>query len=103
LFTTLFRIIKYGVQGFWRNGWLSTTTLFVMILTLLAFIGLTLFNVLTNTALTVLQEKIDISVYFKTTVSEDDILSAKSSLESLAEVKKIEYISRDQALEIFKN
>jgi cell division transport system permease protein len=103
LFTTLFRIIKYGLQGFWRNGWLSTTTLFVMILTLLAFIGLMLFNVLTNTALTSLQGKIDISVYFKTAASEDDILSAKSSLESLAEVKKIEYISRDQALEIFKN
>lgn len=103
MFTTLVRIIKYGVQGFWRNGWLSTTTLFVMVLTLIAFISLMIFNVLTNTALTALQDKIDISVYFKTATSEDDILSAKTSLESLPEVKKIDYISRDKALEIFKS
>ncbi len=103
MFTTLLRIIKYGLQGFWRNGWLSTTTLLVMLLTLLAFIGLTLFNVLTDTALAALQDKIDISVYFKTAASEDDILNAKNALESLPEVKKIEYISRDKALEIFKS
>ena len=31
----LFRIIKYGVQGFKRNSWLSVTTIVVMTLTLL--------------------------------------------------------------------
>ena len=103
MFTALSRIIKYGLQGFWRNGWLSTTTLFIMVLTLMAFVGLTIFNVLTKTALDSLQEKIDISVYFKTAASEDDILNIKKSLESLAEVKKIEYISRDKALEIFQS
>jgi len=103
LFTALSRIIKYGVQGFWRNGWLSTATLFIMLITLIASIGLITFNVLTETALGALQDKIDISVYFKNTVPEDDILNIKHSLESLTEVKKVEYISRDKALEIFKS
>lgn len=61
-----------------------------------------IFNVLTKTALESIQNKIDISVYFKIETPEDEILKIKKSLESLAEVKSIEYISRDQALMIFK-
>ncbi len=102
MLTTLFRIIKYGFLGFWRNGWLSTATLSIIVLALLVFGGLIISNVLTKTALTSLQEKIDISVYFKSNTPEDDILKIKKSLESLAEVKGVEYISRDRALEIFK-
>lgn len=102
MLTTLFRIIKYGFLGFWRNGWLSTATLSIIVLALLVFEGLIISNVLTKTALTSLEEKIDISIYFKSNTSEDDILKIKKSLESLAEVKGVEYISRDKALEIFK-
>ena len=102
MFTALYRIIKYGLQGFKRNSWLSVTTIIVMTLTLSVFLGLILFSVLTTDAINLLKEKIDISVYFKTTTSEDDILKIKRSLESLAEIKSVDYISRDQALAIFK-
>ncbi|MEE8131760.1 MAG: permease-like cell division protein FtsX [Candidatus Paceibacterota bacterium] len=102
MLTALFRIIKYGIQGFWRNGWLSTTTILIMILALIVFEGLIIFNVLTKTVLQTVQDKIDISVYFKLETSEDDILKTKKSLESLAEVKNVEYISRDKALSIFQ-
>ncbi len=61
-----------------------------------------IFNILTKTALSSIQDKIDISVYFKIDTPEDEILKIKKSLESLAEVKGIEYISRDEALAIFK-
>lgn len=103
MLTTLFRIIKYGFLGFWRNGWLSTATLSILILALLVFEGMMIFNILTKTALISLQDKIDISVYFKTNTPEDEILRTKKSLETLAEVKSIEYIPRDKALESFKN
>jgi cell division transport system permease protein len=102
MFTALYRIIKYGFQSFKRNSWLSVTTIIVMTLTLLVFIGLIIFSVLTNKTIDLLKEKIDISVYFKTETPEDNILAIKRSLESLAEIKSIDYISRDQALTIFK-
>ncbi|HDH31733.1 MAG TPA: ABC transporter permease [Candidatus Wolfebacteria bacterium] len=102
MFTALSRIIKYGIQGFWRNGWLSTTTILIMVLALIVFEGLIIFNVLTKTALQTVQDKIDISVYFKIETPEDDILKTKKSLESLTEVKEVEYISRDKALTIFQ-
>lgn len=101
--TGLLRIIKYGFQSFIRNGWLSTATIAVMILALFVFQTLILFGVVTKTALASLQEKIDISVYFKTGAPEDDILKTKRSLESLVEVKKVEYISRDEALKEFQS
>lgn len=101
MITTLYRIIKRGLTSFWRNGWLSAATIAVMILALLVFEGLMIFRVLTDAALTAIQEKIDISVYFKTTAPEDDILRVKTSLESLVEVRKVDYISRDEALKIF--
>lgn len=102
MLTTLFRIIKYGFLGFWRNGWLSTATLSIIVLALMVLEGLMIFNILTKTALEAVQDKIDISIYFKIDTSEDNILKIKKSLESLAEVKNVEYISRDQALEIFR-
>lgn len=102
MFTALSRIIKYGLLGFWRNGWLSMATVSIMLLALIVFEGLIIFSVFTKTVLEILQDKIDISIYFKISTPEDEILKIKKSLESLAEVKRIEYISRDQALEIFK-
>jgi cell division transport system permease protein len=102
MFTALFRIIKYGFQSFKRNSWLSITTIIVMTLALLVFIGLIVFSVLTNRIIDSLKEKIDISVYFNIDTSEDRILAIKRSLESLAEVKNVDYISRDNALAIFQ-
>ena len=100
--TTLYRIIKYGVQGFLRNTWLSAATLLVMLLTLFVFLSLIVFNVLTNNALNLLRDKIDISIYFQTSVAEDEVLNLKRALESLSEVKSVEYISRDNALALFQ-
>lgn len=62
-----------------------------------------IFNNIANLIISDIQDKIDISVYFKIDSGEDDILKVKRSLESLAEVKAVEYISKDRALELFKS
>lgn len=98
----LLRIVKYGVNSFLRNGWLSASTIGIMVLALIVFEGLIIFNVISGGAITAIQEKIDISVYFKTNVAEDAILNIERSLEGLDEVKSVEYTSRDKALEIFR-
>jgi len=99
---TLFRIFKYGWQSFWRNGWLSVSTIAVMILALLVFEGLIIFNVVSKGAMQSVQDKVDISVYFQSNVPEDTILNLQRSIEGLDEVKSVEYISKDQALANFK-
>lgn len=102
MLTVISRIVHYGWLSFWRNGWLSTATVAIMALSLLMFVSLILFGQVTSTATASIQDKIDVTAYFKTNTTEDQILNIKQSIESLAEVKSAEYISRDQALEIFK-
>jgi cell division transport system permease protein len=41
-------------------------------------------------------------VYFQTTATEQNVLDVKVELEKLPEVEKVEYVSREQALENFK-
>ena len=57
---------------------------------------------LASSTLSYLKDKIDISVYFKRETPEDRILDLKKSLETLPEIKKVEYISAAQALLSFK-
>jgi len=103
MITTLSRIIKSGLLNFWRNGWLSTATVLIMTIALITWTSIFLLNVVLTSVLDVLAEKVDVSVYFNLETKEPDILALKSKLESLKEVANVEYVSTDQALEIFKN
>lgn len=103
MFTILSRIVHYGFRNFMRNGLLSTATVAIMVLALLVFMGLILFEVVADRAVASIQDKIDISVYFKKTTPEDRILEIKESLEKLPEVERVEYVSEDKALDIFKS
>ncbi|MEZ4156559.1 MAG: permease-like cell division protein FtsX [Candidatus Paceibacterota bacterium] len=73
-----------------------------MVLALAMFLGLILFDVITDQAVESLESKIDIAVYFKINVAEEDIFTVRDALEEVPEVKELEYVSRDQALERFK-
>ena len=101
--TALYRLLKYGFQTFWRQRLLTVATMVVILLALLVFQSLVIFGVVGNTALNAIQDKIDISVYFKTNTPEDEVLRVKKSLEDFEGVKEVEYISRDKALEIFQS
>lgn len=100
-FISLIRVTKFGFKNFWRNGWLSFATTFIMVLMLFFISLLIILNVLLNLALTSLKEKIDISVYFKPEVNEKDISSLKNELETMRETKSIKIISKEEAIEIF--
>jgi len=102
MFTSFKRIIKWGLTNFWRNGWLSTATVSIMVLTLLVITVLLMVNVVANAVLENLQSKIDISVYFKLDASEEEILKVKSQLEKLQEVEGVTYVSQNEALMKFK-
>lgn len=100
--TTFARILKYGFHNFIRNGWLSVATVAVMLLALLVFHGMIIFKHMTDIAVATIQDKIDISVYFKSGTAEDDILKIQRSLEGMAMIKSAEYVSQEDALVAFK-
>lgn len=102
MFTSLKRIIKSGWVSFSRNSWLATATIFIMVMVISLVTSLYLLKGMTDFIIGELEAKVDLSVYFKKDVSEGEILRAKEELSKLAEVKEVEYVSSEQALENFK-
>ncbi len=102
MFTTIRRITKSGFVHFWRNGFLSFASIVVMTLALTAFGGILMSGAFGRTLIQDVKDKVDINVYFTLDADETDILALKKNVEKLPEVTKVEYVSRDQALESFK-
>lgn len=102
IWTKIKRITKAGFVNFWRNGWISVATVLIAIITLFSIGSLVFARTILNSALSQIQDKVDVSVYFKVDVSDSDILVLKDKVEKLGEVKGVEYISSEQALENFK-
>lgn len=102
MITTLFRIFKSAWTNFKRNIWLSVATISTFVLSLAVIAGLMSFGYVTSFLVESIQDKADISVYFKAEIPEDEILKIKDNLASRPDVKGIEYVSRDQALSRFQ-
>jgi cell division transport system permease protein len=59
-------------------------------------------KVVGDTAISAIQEKVDISLYLKPDSDEEEIKALKAELSNLEEVKEIIYISKAEALEYFR-
>lgn len=96
------RVIKAGFVNFWRNGWISLATVLVIVITLFTIGSLIFSRAILGSMISQIQDKVDISIYFKTDAEESDILALKDSVSKLPEVKSAEYVSAEQSLENFK-
>ncbi|MAZ67593.1 hypothetical protein CL652_02360 [bacterium] len=100
--TNIKRVSRAGVVGFLRNGFVSLATVFIMAITLFVIGAILTTGAALDSVLLQLQEKVDINVYFLTEAPEEDILSLRDSVSELPEVATVEYITRDEALERFR-
>lgn len=100
--TKIKRIIKAGFVNFWRSGLVSLTTVLIMVITLFVIGSLVFARTLLSSTLIQIQDKVDISIYFKTDAQEDDIMTLKNSISKLNEVKEVIYISKDEAIKNFQ-
>ena len=99
---TIRRIVRAGLQDFWRNGFVSFASVLMMVFTLF-IIGLALFTgVILSTALEEFRDKADMNIYFTTDAPESEILELQATLGALPEVESIEYTSREVALAQFR-
>src|SRR3989344_3386653 len=99
---TFLRIIKNGFLNYKRNFWLSSAATSIMVVTLFIISSLLILNVLTNLSLQSVNDKVDISIYFHLTTSEQTIKQIQRQIEILPEVKSIAYIPPVEAREKFK-
>ncbi len=96
------RVMRAGFYSFWRNSFVSLSSILVMVVTL-SVIGSIIFSgAILGSTLDQIKDKVDVNVYFVTTAEEEDILSMKKSIEGLPEVSAVSYVSREESLANFK-
>lgn len=100
--TTAKRIARYGLIGFVRNGFVSLAAVLIMTITLFVVASLIIAGAALNSTLKQLTDKVDVTVYFVTAATEDQVTQLRQSLEALPEVASVTYTSRDQALANFR-
>lgn len=99
---SLKRIIKGGFLNFKRSGLVSWAAVLVVTITLSVITLIILLQAVLHFSLNEIKDKVDVTIYFTVSASEDRIMSLKSSLEKLPEVAVVSYTSREDALRIFR-
>lgn len=98
-FLTFTRIIKYGVDSFIRNSWLSVAATAVMTITLLIIFASFVTQNILNDTLADLTRKVDMSIYLKTDTPDSVGSQLIVDVKKLTSVNSASYISSTQARE----
>lgn len=101
-FITLGRIIKTGLLNFIRNAWLAVAAIAVMVITLTIVLFSVIASATFNNTIKQITDKIDISVYIKDSVNEERRNQLIGEIQNLENVSSVEFISKDEALERYK-
>lgn len=100
--TKIKRIFRAGITNFWRNGFVSLSSLVMMFIALFIIASLIFMSAILNFSLKEIKDKVDINVYFTAKATEADIFSLKKTIETISEVSAVNYISKDEALANFR-
>ena len=96
------RVLGFAFAHFYRNKGTSVAAIFILTITTLLITGLFFVRGASNYVIAQVQNKIDITAYFKADAAEDDILQVRQELLQDGEVvRAVEYVSQDQALADF--
>jgi cell division transport system permease protein len=99
--TTFVRIIRAGMINFVRNAWLAMAAMAIMVITLTIILFSVIANATFNNTVEQIEDKINISVYLKDSVTEkqrDDFISGLKHLEN---VEAVNYLSKEDALRAY--
>ena len=99
---TLTRIIRTGCINFVRNASLSVAAMAVMVITLTIILFSIIANATFSNTVQQITDRIDVSVYLKDSVTAAQKEQLVSDLKLIENVKSIEYVSKEQALEIYR-
>lgn len=102
MWLTAKRVARYGLIGFIRNGFVSLAAVLIMIITLFVAVGLVISGAALQSVLKQLTEKVDVTVYFTTAATDEQVQELENSLKALPEVAGVSEVSREAALAAFQ-
>lgn len=93
------RILKFAWQDFTRNKGNNFAAIFILVIPILLATTLFLFQGVSKYVIAQVEDKIDVTAYFKSEATEDEVLAVKNDLLNLSsEIKNVQYVSKEQAL-----
>lgn len=101
-FHTQLRIVKAGAQNFIRNATLAVAAMAVMVITLTIILFSLIANATFANTIQQITDKIDISVYLKDEITQQQREKLIADLKGIENVREVTYVTKDQALESYK-
>lgn len=103
MITLIRRTLKSGWKNFSREKSLIFANIFILVLAITTLTSLFILKDASQFLIASIEEKVDISVYFKLEAPEEEILKLKDDVAKIPEVKEVKYISQEEALASFVN
>ncbi len=91
------RIFTFGWQGFIRNGWLSFIAVLTLSFSVMAISVLGVLNSVNKQVQKNLENKLDLAVFFKDAVPEEQVVDFIQQVSKRTDVKEVTYIDKDEA------
>lgn len=101
--TTLLRILRYGLDNFRRNAWLTTAATVVMTITLLIIMTTVFARFVFNDTIDQVRQKIDVSVYLRDEATASQIQTFVEKIKKVSVVSSVSYVSKEQARSSFES
>lgn len=97
------RSFKHAKKTMQLQSVITFVSIVVSTLTFFLVTVFVVFALMSNSILSYLESRAQLTAYFQDTVDEEYILSIKKDLSAMSEVTDVTYTSKDQALQIFLN
>lgn len=98
---TWLRMTRYGANNFTRNAWLTTAATAVMTITLLIIFMTFIARQALVSTVDELRQKVDISIYLRNDVKDDEAREVIKKFESTENVVSVRYINIEQAKQAY--
>jgi len=95
---TLSRIITTGAVNFVRNAWLAIAAMAVMVVTLTIVLFSLIANATFSNTLQQITNKIDVSVYLKDTITEEQRNKLITDIKKLPNTERVNFASKEEVL-----
>lgn len=96
---TFVRMVRYGVNNFTRNAWLTIAATAVMTVTLLIIAMTVASQSILQDSVNAISQKVDMSIYLKTETTQAQAEKVMTELRKLSNVREVSYISAATARE----
>ncbi|MGE5312634.1 MAG: cell division protein FtsX [Acidobacteriota bacterium] len=95
------RMVRYGINNFSRNAWLTTAATAVMTITLLVVFSAVIARVVLNDTVSTLRQRVDIPIYLRSDITNDEVKTVRAKFEADENVQSVTYTTLEEARSAF--